>query len=538
MSFMDILKVQFPTEEDKEEELNEVKEEMEVLEPQTLSSLKTNSELMGYYKNIKNSLSETISEQIKYNKAKEEAREIINNGRKEKDKKPLVVKDSVKLDLQDPLNPKERMTFDIPLKGITEAKIGKIVLGELLESIKAKVKRYSEGTVMQPKEKEVVAEEPKTPRAKEINDFVNSGEDRENTSFDIEELSAVLLDIEKTIQENTSSTQDLSMLLDLGKLLPAINSAKSIIDKVEGRSFDSMNNLRILLQDIRQSELVTAPYKRKLTPHINSLEELKRQSLSIKGHTVQPATLTKVKDLRDMLVQLNKNRNTNYDVVKVMGRGATGKNNYSFLKNVSKNTKSIFYNHVKAGTDFLSPLRQKNNKIRYFKDDATTDNEKKRYGELEKLNKEIHSLLNLKDSRASLNQKYLDDLESARKEGKSSFTITDYVEPLEIIIEGIEIKDIKEHIKTIADEIGNDTLLEELMQTYQSLTGIVIDVAENKKMRKELAKLRKEVLAGVRQSEDRKIDSDRLLDDIRESGPSSYYDSPPKKKKSQKEEEE
>ena len=538
MSFMDILKVQFPTEEDKEEELNEVKEEMEVLEPQTLSSLKTNSELMGYYKNIKNSLSETISEQIKYNKAKEEAREIINNGRKEKDKKPLVVKDSVKLDLQDPLNPKERMTFDIPLKGITEAKIGKIVLGELLESIKAKVKRYSEGTVMQPKEKEVVAEEPKTPRAKEINDFVNSGEDRENTSFDIEELSAVLLDIEKTIQENTSSTQDLSMLLDLGKLLPAINSAKSIIDKVEGRSFDSMNNLRILLQDIRQSELVTAPYKRKLTPHINSLEELKRQSLSIKGHTVQPATLTKVKDLRDMLVQLNKNRNTNYDVVKVMGRGATGKNNYSFLKTVGKNSNSIFYNHVKAGTDFLSPLRQKNNDNRYRKNNANTDAENQRYDELEKVGKEIHSLLNLKDSRASLNQKYLDDLESARKEGKSSFTITDYVEPLEIIIEGIEIKDIKEHIKTIADEIGNDTLLEELMQTYQSLTGIVIDVAENKKMRKELAKLRKEVLAGVRQSEDRKIDSDRLLDDIRESGPSSYYDSPPKKKKSQKEEEE
>ena len=57
-------------------------------------------------------------------------------------------------------------------------------------------------------------------------------------------------------------------------------------------------------------------------------------------------------------------------------------------------------------------------------------------------------------------------------------------------------------------------------------------------MRKELAKLRKEVLASVRQSEDRKTDSDRLLDDIRESGPSSYYDSPPKKKKSQKEEEE
>ena len=499
---------------------------------------------MGYYKNIKNSLSETISEQIKYNKAKEEAREIINNGRKEKDKKPLVVKDSVKRDLQDPLNPKERMTFSIPLKGITEAKIGKIVLGELLESIKAKVERYSEGTVMQPKEKEVVAEEIKIPRAKEINDFVNSGEDRENTSFDIEELSAVLLDIEKTLQENTSSTQDLSMLLDLGKLrLPivvAIDSAKSIIDKVEGSSFDSMNNLRILLQDIRKSDLVTAPYKRKLTPHINSLEELKRQSLSIKGHTVQPATLNKIKELRDMLVQLNKNRNTNYDVVKVMGRGATGKNNYSFLKTVGKNSNSIFYHYVKAGTDFLSPLRQKNNKIRYFKDDATTDNEKKRYGELEKLNKEIHSLLNLKDSRASLNQKYLDDLESARKEGKSSFTITDYVEPLEIIIEGIEIKDIKENIKTIADEIGNDTLLEELMQTYQSLTGIVIDVAENKMMRKELAKLRKEVLAGVRQSEDRSTDSDRLLDDVRESGlePMEITDKNIIDRREQKEEEE
>ena len=322
------------------------------------------------------------------------------------------------------------------------------------------------------------------------------------------------------------------------KLIDMIDSAKSIIDKVEGSSFDSMNNLRILLQDIRQSDLVKVPYKRKLTPHINSLEELKRQSLSIKGHTVQPATLTKVKDLRDMLVQLNKNRNTNYDVVKVMGRGATGKNNYSFLKTVGKNSNSIFYNYVKAGTDFLSPLRKKNNDNRYRKNNANTDKEKQRYDELEKVGKEIHSLLNLEDSWTSLNEKYLKNLESAMEAGESSITITDDVEPLEIPIEGIEIKDIMEGIKKIAKGIGNDTLLEELMQTYQSLTGIVIDVAENKKMRKELAKLRKEVLASVRQSEDRKTDSDRLLDDIRESGPSSYYDSPPKKKKSQKEEEE
>jgi len=544
MSFMDILKVQFPTEEDKEEELNEVKEEMEVLEPQTLSSLKTNSELMGYYKKIKNSLSETISEQIKYNKDEEEAREKTNNGRKEKDRKPLVVRNSVELDLQDPLNPKERMTFNIPLKGITEAKIGKIVLGELLESIKEKVKRYSEGTVMQPKEKEVVAEEPKTPRAKEINDFVNSGEGRENTSFDIDKLSAVLLDMKKTIQENTPSTQDLSMLLDLGKLrLPiviAIDSAKSIIDKVQGRNADIMNKLRILLQDIKESDLVAAPYKRKLTPHIKSLEELKNLTFTIKGHTVQPATLTKVKELRDMLVQLNKNRNTNYDVVKTMGRGATAKNNYSFLKTVGKNTESIFYNYVKAGTDFLSPLRQKNNKIRYLKNNANTDKENQRYDELEKVGKEIHSLLSLEDSPANLNQKYLDDLESARKEGKSSFTINDGVEPLEVIIEGLETKDIKDYILLIAKENGNDSLLEELMQTYQSLTGIVIDVAENKKMRKELAKLRKEVLASVTQSEDRRTDSDRLLDDVRESGlePMEITDSLASERKEQKEEEE
>tara|TARA_R100001463_G_scaffold1194_6_gene5262 strand:+ start:7769 stop:9403 length:1635 start_codon:yes stop_codon:yes gene_type:complete len=544
MSFMDVLKIQFPTEEAKEEDLNEVKEEMEVLEPQTLSSLKTNSELMGYYKTIKNSLSEIVGEQIKYNKDEKEARETTNNGRKEKGRKPLVVRNSAKLDLQDPLNPKERMTFDIPLKGITEAKIGKIVLGELLESIKAKVKRYSEGTIMQPKEKEVVAEEPKIPRVKEINDFVNSGENRENTSFDIEKLSAVLLDIEKTIQENTPPTQDLSMLLDLGKLrspiVVAIDSAKSIIDKVQGRNADTMNRLRILLQDIRKSDLVAVPYKRKLTPHIKSLEELKNLTFTIKGHTVQPATINKVKELRDMLVQLNKNRNTNYDVVKAMGRGATAKNNYSFLKNVSKNTQSIFYNYVKAGTDFLSPLRQKNNKIRYFKDDATTDNEKKRYGELEKVGKEIHSLLNLEDSPASLNQKYLDDLESARKEGKSSFTINDGVEPLEVIIDGLEPKDVEDYILFIAKENGNDSLLEELMQTYQSLTGIVIDVAENKKMRKELAKLRKEVLASVTQSEDQRTDLNRLLDDVRESGlePMEITDSLASERKKQKEEEE
>ena len=135
MSFMDILKVQFPTEEDKEEELNEVKEEMEVLEPQTLSSLKTNSELMGYYTTIKDKVTVLVDDP----------------------------KDSVTYEGQDPLSPKERMSFDIPLKGITEAKIRKIVLGALLESIKAKVKRYSEGTVMQPKEKEVVAEEIKIP---------------------------------------------------------------------------------------------------------------------------------------------------------------------------------------------------------------------------------------------------------------------------------------------------------------------------------------------------------------------------------------
>lgn len=514
MSFMDILKIQFPTEEDKEEELNEVKEEMEVLEPQTLSSLKTNSELMGYYTTIKDKVT------------------VLVDAEKEEE----YPKDSVTYEGQDPLSRKERMSFDIPLKGITEAKIGKIVLGELLESIKAKVKRYSEGTVMQPKEKEVVAEEPKIPRVKEINDFVNSGEDRENTSFDIEELSAVLLDIEKTIQE----TSDLSMLLDLQKLLSAIDSAKSIIDKVQGRNTDIMNKLRILLQDIRQSDLVTAPYKRKLTPHIKSLEELKNLTFTIKGHTVQPATINKVKELRDMLVQLNKNRNTNYDVVKAMGRGATGKNNYSFLKNVSKNTQSIFYNYVKAGTDFLSPLRQKNNKIRYFKDDATTDNEKKRYGELEKVGKEIHSLLNLEDSWASLNEKYLKMFNSAMEAGESSITITDGVEPLEVIIEGLETKDIEDYILLIAKENGNDSLLEELMQTYQSLTGIVIDVAENKKMRKELAKLRKEVLASVRQSEDRSTDSDRLLDDVRESGlePMEVTDSLASERKKQKEEEE
>jgi len=540
MSFMDILKVQFPTEEDKEEELNEVKEEMEVLEPQTLSSLKTNSELMGYYKKIKNSLSETISEQIKYNKDKEEAREKTNNGRKEQGRKPLVVRNSVELDLQDPLNPKERMSFDIPLKGITEAKIGKIVLGELLESIKAKVKRYSEGTVMQPKEKEVVAEEPKIPRAKEINDFVNSGEDRENTSFDIEKLSAVLLDIEKTIQETSSSSQDLSMLLDLQKLLSAIDSAKSIVDKVEGKNTDIMDNLRILLQDIRQSDLVKVPYKRKLTPHIKSLEELKNLVLSIKGHTVQPATLTKVKELRDMLVQLNKKRNTNYDVVKVMGRGATGKNNYSFLKTVGKNTESIFYNYVKAGTDFLSPLRQKNNANKYRKNNANTDTENQRYDELEKVGKEIHSLLNLKDSWTSLNEEYLKKFNSAMKEGKSSFTITDGVEPLEVIIEGLETKDIKDYILLIAKENGNDTLLEELMQTYQSLTGIVIDVAENKKMRKELAKLRKEVLAGINnpyRDEGQELAA-RRIGDLEDTGSLGYYDSPPKEKPQDKKEEE
>ena len=517
MSFMDILKVQFPTEEDKEEELNEVKEEMEVLEPQTLSSLKTNSELMGYYTTIKDKVTVLVDAQ-----------------KEEEDPK-----DSVTYEGQDPLSPKERMSFDIPLKGITEAKIRKIVLGALLESIKAKVKRYSEGTVMQPKEKEVVAEEPKIPRAKEINDFVNSGEDRENTSFDIEKLSAVLLEMKNPLDLSPQHLKNYIMVNEgFQKLIDMIDSAKSIIDKVEGSSFDSMNNLRILLQDIRESGLVAAPYKRKLTPHINSLEELKRQSLSIKGHTVQPATLTKVKDLRDMLVQLNKNRNTNYDVVKVMGRGATGKNNYSFLKTVGKNSNSIFYNYVKAGTDFLSPLRKKNNDNRYRKNNANTDKEKQRYDELEKVGKEIHSLLNLEDSWTSLNEKYLKNLESAMEAGESSITITDDVEPLEIPIEGIEIKDIMEGIKKIAKGIGNDTLLEELMQTYQSLTGIVIDVAENKKMRKELAKLRKEVLASVRQSEDRKTDSDRLLDDIRESGPSSYYDSPPKKKKSQKEEEE
>ena len=96
MSFMDVLKIQFPTEEAKEEDLNEVKEEMEVLEPQTLSSLKTNSELMGYYKTIKNSLSEIVGEQIKYNKDEKEARETTNNGRKEKGRKPLVVRNSAK----------------------------------------------------------------------------------------------------------------------------------------------------------------------------------------------------------------------------------------------------------------------------------------------------------------------------------------------------------------------------------------------------------------------------------------------------------
>jgi hypothetical protein len=307
-----------------------------------------------------------------------------------------------------------------------------IKTGSLIQTVKEAIKqekqdlaRYKTAEESEAEEIEEQVEEldKDKPREENLNAFINeeiAGIDPETGKpipkqfkFDYVKLlealkSALIVDDLKNLLEagGTITNEQLEEVQMVSQELEeSVALTTNILSRMGVRDVDGIRNLTKALISVSRT---MKKDKREgvdfIESQISALQERLQGFEEPEGHKITPKTLKMLKQIKSMLENLDKTKGEDLEILEVLGKGNIAKNNFSFLKKVKANAESAFYNHVPSGKNFFMPLIEqptKNKGNRYF-EPKRSGKRMEAYRELEKLGRDIHSLLNKEDEGKAL----------------------------------------------------------------------------------------------------------------------------------------